>query len=226
MAERGLSVSSTNVYGHLRSLQNRLSPNVKLNMHQGPWFAGGSVLRLFLGQNLESSDIDVFFSNESDFKHLYDVMNSIKQSKEDQMSEPDTTLIIDPYAFNLLARKKPTYKTKFAFTYELSDKKVQLIRREMYNNVAELFGDFDFTVCQFATDCELIAYTDLAFEDALAKQLRIVNMQKNSTFTRRFFKYLAYGYTPRPGMASVIQEIVRNDIDRYCSAEGNYTHVL
>lgn len=159
-----------------------------LDFERGPWIAGGSVRRLLQGENLDSGDIDIFFPDHASWKFFSDVLSSYE-------------IVV---------------KTKKATTFLVEGLKVQIIRRAFYKTLIDVFKDFDFTVCQIASDGKNIACTKQAHLDIMDQVLRLATQGKISkhTLVQRMSKYVNYGIFPEPGLFEII---IKSGLD-YTSA--------
>lgn len=206
--EQNLSLNST-VLQQINLIRKQL--DIEFDMVNGPWIAGGAVLKLAEGRALGRRDIDIFFKKKLQFNIMSKKLNEQTELNEEKFDND-----------NIYKRRSNIYGTASALTYNLDIGQIQLIRRHYYDSVHALLGDFDFTVCQFATDGREIAYTKLALVDMKNKSLRLNYCHKDSTLIRRFYKYMANGYTPLPGQVKLIHEIVREDPFKFANEAGKY----
>lgn len=151
-----------------------------LSLKHGPFLAGGAVRRLLQGRAVDDGDLDFFFTHIGEFKKFERIMNDYER----------------------------VHASAQASTYLVDGIKVQLIRRRFYENLGFLFGDFDFTVCQVATDGKQIAYSNRAVEDINNMTLRFAEKGRvtKSTVVGRMLKYVRHGFTPEPGLFKMIVE--------------------
>ena len=149
------------------------------NLFSGPWIAGGAVRRLMLGQDLIDADIDVFRSTDSKRDAYLSELDKVGLSK-------------------FVTEMATTYKMKHGDDIQ----KVQVITGRLHNTVETLLDDFDFTVCQFATDGNYIVYLNTAKDDLENGILRkSENARKNNPgILKRFIKYANYGYQAVAGL--------------------------
>lgn len=135
--------------------------------HDGPWIVGGCGRQLVLGES-KFNDIDVWFGSRHQFdditKRLLDTFNAYESFSSDN-----------------------------ATTYQVGEYKVQLIRRNFYKSVNDVFNDFDFTCCQVAVDKDMRPYGP-GLQDATNMILKL-NKYDNRAFLARYAKYVGYGYT-------------------------------
>lgn len=206
-----------------------LKRNYKLHfdMNTGPWVAGGSVLKFVEGKKIGKRDIDIFFNSKEHFDDMRTVLDSVATSEEWKNHKNNRyNQITLPYGDPPTPSElKNIYKTSAAYTYSLDTAIVQIIRRRYYNNVVQLLGDFDFTVCMFATDGYNIAYPQIALDDVCTSTLRLQRVHRDSVLIKRWYKYILNGYTPAPGQTKLMHEIVREEPERY-SGLSNYTRQL
>lgn len=155
--------------------RNLLEPNFKnivdtiyhgTSERSGPWIVGGCGRQLALGES-KFNDIDVWFGSREQF-------------------EAASKKILD--TFNAYE----TFTSDNASTYQVGEYKVQLIRRNFYKSVNDVFNDFDFTCCQVAVDENLRPYGP-GLSDATNMVLKL-NKYDNRAFLARYAKYVGYGY--------------------------------
>lgn len=137
----------------------------------GPWVAGGMGRQLAVDPTCyQFSDIDVWFSGPKSYELC---MIRLNNTFGNSMYE--------------------TFASDNAKTYQIGDHKVQLIRRDYYDNLDAVFKQFDFTCCQVAVDKNFYIHGP-GIEDARAFKLR-VNRLDHRGFLARYAKYVGYGYT-------------------------------
>lgn len=164
-------------------------PIIKPSLDNGPWIAGGAVLRWFQNRPVGYSDIDVFCANEEQLKM---VQHRITVDYKDQ---------------SLLR-----YTSDNALTYEIWVRDthdvehwwtVQLIKKQYFDSADAVLNRFDITVCQFITDGSSIRTGATSIQDLNQKKLRFNKIKSDSL--KRYIKYMAYGFRPDPG---VFDEII------------------
>lgn len=151
-----------------------------LSLKWGPWVAGGAVRRIIRGEKLDDGDIDFFFSDPSEF---------IKFDRA-------------------LSDYEEVHSSGKAKTYIVNGLKVQIIKRTFYKDAGMMFGDFDFSACQLATDGHKIAYAEHSIEDVQNDRLRIAKVGRVTklTIVGRMIKYINHGLVPEPGLFRMIVE--------------------
>lgn len=170
----------------------------------GPWLAGGAVRRLLDGTDISEGDFDFFFA---DYGTLCDVEKRLAEFGAER-----------------------TEKTSMAVSYKLAIDsvfyKIQLIRRQHYHDAYAVLKDFDFTVCQFATDGKFLATYSDSMKDLEDKTLRISDAGKinDTNFLRRIIKYVRYGFLPNTTLLSeaVEYKLARTSSYDIMSTENNY----
>lgn len=218
--EQSLDFANLDVLKRINTIRRNIG--LDFNLEDGPWIAGGAVLKLAEGRDLGKRDFDLFFSDKKQFKHATALLNVHAESEEAKYDRnKDDGYIIDSDGYGHPIRVN-VFETSKALTYNLKTEQVQLIRRAYYTSIYSLLGDFDFSICQFVTDGKKIAYTKQALIDMKNKHLRIQYTHRNSTLIKRFYKYMASGYTPAPGEVFLMHEIVREDPLEYAIDEGQY----
>lgn len=149
---------------------------------QGPWVAGGMGRQLAVDPTCQQfSDIDIWFSGPTSYEQC---MIRLNNNFGNSMYE--------------------TFSSDNAKTYQIGDYKVQLIRREYYNNLDAVFKQFDFTCCQVSVD-ENFNIQGPGIDDARNFTLKVNRLDKRG-FLARYAKYVGYGY-------SMPNEVFLNIID-------------
>lgn len=138
----------------------------------GPWIAGGMGRQISLGET-SFNDVDIWFRDR------------------DQLEAVQIRLL-DLFGSEVSEK----YVSDNAITYSIGKITVQLIRRRWYQNLSEVFADFDFTCCQIAVDNDFTAYGP-GIADARNYVLRL-NLLDPQGFLARYAKYLGYGYSMDP----------------------------
>lgn len=158
----------------LDRLLSILPYSLDVRRSNGPWIAGGAARRLLQGKDLLEGDIDFFFPSWKAW-HAFDIE---------------------------LLDYESIIKTRKAHTYRVDGFKVQIIKRRTYAHLPELFGDFDFSACQIATDGKEIAVEKKAYHDIQNNILDFATVGHVShlTVVGRMIKYLNHGFQPSPNV--------------------------
>ena len=158
------------------TIQEKLFPDITC------YIAGGSARKLYLKQELDESDIDIWFKSKADLLRASEILYKMPAA----VIKAETT---NGMTYVIVGGIKGS-----PFT---SDVKIQLISRNYYpDEISAVFGDFDFTICQ-------VIYNKgrLLISEAAERDLRDMILRKNDGYTSalstaRFMKYMAHGYTP------------------------------
>lgn len=148
-------------------------------LRPGPtrWVAGGAVRDFARGVPIDS-DVDVFFADENAFVEFMVEMRARLDYRETRNAETVTT-------FFITVNEKPVL--------------CQAVRLAYYRDMEDCIDQFDFTVCQFATDgtsmvCGLYSLFDLA-----RKRLAVHRVTFGASSVRRMLKYAQRGFTACQG---------------------------
>jgi hypothetical protein len=166
-----------------------------LDMRKGPWIAGGAVRRILEGKSLEGGDVDIFFASSAQYKRFKHCLSGFEKVIE----------------------------TRRATTFLVQGIQVQVICRQFYLTVEDLFKDFDFSVCQIATDGKKIAVSNQGYNDIRSKSLRFAPGGKvaRQTVIKRMNKYLAHGFIPEPGLYETMVQSGLTCVSSYSIFEGS-----
>lgn len=157
--------------GMMRNIMQIICPTVT-----GPWIAGGAALKWYTDSPVNLSDIDVFFRDSGQHQKLFDALTSNSS-----------------WTLKMRTRNASTWNNRN------TNHVIQLIEKEFFEDIQSLLDSFDITVCQIATDGERFYASDQTYEDIQNRSLRMhLPLQPNAI--RRYFKYVAYGYRPVPGL--------------------------
>ena len=126
----------------------------------------------------EVNDVDVFFRSKED---VFNVINS---------------------------RSGNWYFTKWsATTSDIIRKPIQLVYKNTFSSVEEIFKTFDFSVCCAAYDCETeeFVFGDTFFEDVMSRTIHFNHHTDGAIMTLpRIVKYQERGYSfPKPELMKV-----------------------
>lgn len=181
---------------------------IKLNLTTGPWIAGGTARKLWFNEPWYEHDIDYFFNSHDEFKtasNAADEFMSVYRSaiNDNMLDEHIKTNFVDP---RFMRMSHHEFKTDNASSYRIKIKenneeitgsvKIQLIRRQYYKSVEDIWNDFDFTICNFATDGNIVIADQQAINDCNHKVIRMNSLSVRRTDLKRVMKYTAYGFNP------------------------------
>jgi hypothetical protein len=150
-------------------------------LETGPWVAGGSVRKVWVGQPWKIQDVDFFFKDRDQFERFNAVIPALGEKT-------------DTY-----------YNTSNAITYKIQLRSgevvtIQAICKDFYPNVQAVLDDFDFNLVQFASDGVQMIATPAAVDDIKHKQIQINTRSTKKINPLRVLKYAAYGFNPDPKM--------------------------
>jgi hypothetical protein len=152
----------------------RLATYLDLDIEKGPWLAGGAVRKFYLGQNIENSDLDIWFANLAQFE----------QAKEKIIALGASEAFASDNAVSY----------KFYEGYDCYN--IQLIKRRFFEAPESIISEFDFTVCQLVTDGRKLITGDNTIQDLKTRTLRLVQARLPEYIIPRVVKYIVYGYRP------------------------------
>ncbi len=137
-----------------------------LDFENGPWLAGGSLLR--------------WYKNEMDADY------DIACTGEEQARDYEHRLLFNGYTLSK--------DTGYANTYGNGEHTIQVIKC-VYSDLAEdVIGKHDFTITQWITDLHVLGMGDTTFNDVINKRI-ITNLISNPVITvHRVNKYFKRGY--------------------------------
>jgi hypothetical protein len=167
-----------------------------LNFVVGPWLAGGSIRRLFDGNN-DESDFDLFFASEAQLQSFKDTLNTPWR----------TTKVISENELNvtLEVTLTPTVDAPQSKPFKL-----QLIKF-YFGSPEEVLEWFDYTNCQFLTDGNTLMVGQYTLYDIGRKQLRVNNVHHALSTVRRMLKYAKQGYSICDGTINDVLVAVANN---------------
>ena len=163
--------------------------------------AGGCIRRFLLNESIIEGDIDLWFS--SDYKHQFISLlvandwNIIKETN---------------YAYTLKHKKYPftvqiiklVYNNTVINSYNMSYNFTK--RYRCLPGIDLILDSFDFTVCQFCSDWDLIYTNPISLYDLDNKYLRINLRRKNILTNSRIEKYIKLGYNLHGKFADILLE--------------------
>lgn len=151
----------------------------------GPWVAGGALLRTYTGKALDS-DVDVFFQSQEQLTQFISqiALNAYKGLEEDMNSSHYTTkeMIVSEW------------HTTITINYMQRDWKIQCVSFVYFKNVGELFDSFDFDVCMLAYDGESIHVSESTMNAINNKKIVLKKINYPSVTLKRLVKYMRQGY--------------------------------
>lgn len=150
----------------------------------GPWLCGGAVRRLVQdGENV--SDWDYFFAS------------------------PDQAAQFEGWMLQHSGQKVKTTSTNT--TWQIGNRTVQAISVSYYASIEEVLDSFDFTICQFGWDGEVLTVGPYALFDLGRKRLALHKLTYGVSTLRRLMKYSKQGFTVCGGvLGEILQRTIEN----------------
>lgn len=188
----------------------------RCDLDAGSWVAGGCVRKAWFDLPWKDQDVDFFFPSKDGLSRFTE---SIKQRFSVYNNDTDGSLLTELLTVaTRLVKAKPTvelFSTDNADTWSYRGDnawKVQAIRKEFPSSLSELFDGFDFTVCQFATDGEMMVATKAAVRDCENGVFNLINGRNKKLTIPRIAKYSAYGFSPNDDIVEKMVELLSNGV--------------
>ena len=125
----------------------------------------------------------------------------------------DTKNIVKHFSKNKKIKK--LFENDLVINYKYKDLKLQVIKKYLYSNYADVVEVFDFTIvgCCYIGD-GMIYYNDRFFIDNAQKKLVISRLTQPLSTLQRTYKYTKRGYNLCPiGLLNIIKAITELNID-------------
>ena len=151
----------------------------------GPWVAGGSLLRTYTGQPLDS-DIDVFFQSREQLERFI-IDFALKAHKGDPETRKTNDYMIKQTMVN-------EWHTTMTVNYMDKDWKIQCVSFVYFKNIDELFESFDFDVCMWAYDGQYVHTHENTINSVKTKMIALKKINYPSVTLKRLVKYMRQGY--------------------------------
>lgn len=197
----------------------------RVNLEEGSWISGGSVRKVWFDLPWMDQDVDYFFNSRAAFD---DMTSEISRRYENSVGSVSLLGYNDLDPIKKSSTHMSCYSTDNANTYtferfgliDASGKetanlemrfKMQAIKKYFPSSLEELFGTFDFTVCQFATDGNTMVATRSALEDCEHNRLTMVPDTTRRISVLRLAKYSAYGFNPNDDLMKGAISAMAND---------------
>ena len=204
-----------------RRVLNLVNPNIE----NGPWIAGGSVIRWMQGLSMNSfSDVDVFFHDQQQFHRLDQQLQQLifREYPNEKYTWFDNKIIpLVQHEDNPACQQ--LFRSDNAITYSWYGYRIQLINRSYYDNVDELLSAFDIIACKIATDGRHWVTNHVDTIDHI--QYRVLDMAEplQPGAIKRFFKYWIYGFQPVPDLITRLQQ--HGNLETNFANSNDYDHI-
>jgi hypothetical protein len=188
-----------------QALVSQLPP---LDLHHGPWIAGGAARKLWEGKPWVGGDVDVFFSSWEQFGSWQRLLleKFPDEQVEDELVESHS-LIPSGFTISLCSatpkRKAPIYvahQSDNAVTYVIRSQEakpnvtLQLIKRRFGSTIQQVWDTFDFHNCDFATDGVALLASEEAAWGSSSGELLLKDPTNTSNLALRTLKYHLHGF--------------------------------
>lgn len=155
------------------------------------WIAGGAV-RDFVRDEPLDSDVDVFFTDENACASFMAEMKARPDYRETRATDGVVT-------FYITIDGKPVL--------------CQAVKIRWYADMQECIDNFDYTVCQFATDGTTLLCGPYSLFDLARKRLAVHRVTFGASSVRRMLKYARKGFTACQGCIVTLLEGMNADDD-------------
>jgi len=191
--------------------------NMDFSLENGPWLGGGCLRQAIEGKRCET-DFDVFFKSHEQFNQFNE------RFKENRAASAPPVLLLpvtnDPNEQLDPLTVKMTLATEHIVNYTMTNKidnqttKVQFIHGGFYrSNVNDLFDNFDYTICQLATDGRELLVGPYTLIDIAHKKLTVHKITFPVASMTRAIKYGSYGYKMCNGEANkFLMSVIANPL--------------
>lgn len=148
------------------------------------WLAGGAALALYSGETSDIKDWDVFLTS---YQHLLSVREEL-------------------FKIDFVE----TSRTDWSVNLEKSGVIVQLVTKNYYNTIKQIFEKFDFTICCFAIDGEYVYFSNQAKEDLDKREFNFIYTENILSCIKRIARYGAKGFVPSNQFVQDISPLFKN----------------
>lgn len=161
----------------------QIAEYLNLNMDHGPWLAGGAVRKIYLNESIEGSDWDFWFKSPEQFK--------MTEQKIKDLGASVSYISDNAVSFKYYADDGATQN-------------LQIVKTRFFDNAQQVIDQFDFSVCQLATDGNTTIIGHNTARDLRSKTLRLSKSELPAYIMPRLVKYMVYGYRPCPALLAQI----------------------
>lgn len=150
----------------------------------GPWVAGGSMLRTYLDLKL-TTDIDIFFRDDSQYRDYVNKLQVISKKNSESAS-------------NNLFKIEKIHVTKWHKTLNIVFRnktyKLQLIYKKYFTGVCKLLDSFDLNICQIGFDGTHVFHPENIITEIDNKEIKIETVNFPQIVLKRILKYSSLGF--------------------------------
>lgn len=143
----------------------------------GPWIAGGSLLRTKMGIAI-TTDVDIFFKSEQQLNEYKIKLQSDYEGKR----------------FTYSTDSDSKYSKNVFIKYMDRNYKIQLINRKFYDSACKLLDDFDLNICQLAYDGKSLYIEENVIRSIEDRTFYLNRISNGSSVMSRCMKYARLGF--------------------------------
>lgn len=173
------------------SIFKQLKDVIKPSFENGPWVAGGFLVKsMFIDTYYENSgDIDVFCSSH---EQVEEVSKNVSSFLDTQLEDDFADFLKNVSSARIFENE--TTKN-FIVPFDTKTKEIQIIKKP-FHNLESLLDDFDFHCCKVATDFESVIYSEKTLHDLENNILDLSKPPTTKTISR-MLKYIhKYDFKP------------------------------
>lgn len=192
-ADADLATKKQESIKNMKNILSTIKKTINPNFENGPWVAGGLLVKSFFIDTFDNNrgDVDIFCSSQEQI--------DVVTSKLEKLLKGNLKYEFCDNVRGKLRLNGFIHETVGATTYKISfpDRSVDIqIIKQTFFSLEALLDDFDFTCCRIATDFEDVVMSEETMYDLENKILRLDGPVTKKTLSR-FFKYMyRYDFTP------------------------------
>jgi len=196
--------------GRYYEIKNNFATNIvdylELDMENGPWLAGSMARKLYMKETPGYSDWDIWVKNNEQQDHVIQLLNNLQDTRIVHESDNAITYKHQVNDFSSLfdSPKKPFIEKE---PKDIDEHKIQVIKRRHFDSVQDIIDNFDFTVCQVATDGKNFIFGNKTKHDIEHKILRHTHKEpRTEGMIARIIKYTVYGFKADEDLIWFVEE--------------------
>ncbi|MBX9699948.1 MAG: hypothetical protein K2X74_10965 [Acetobacteraceae bacterium] len=192
----------------------------KPNISYGPWIAGGAARMLWFDKPWHEHDIDFFFPTVKMFDKIKKKLDKLVLTKsERKKNKTNVEKLLSKIRGQDIFEATTTESSKrhvtpnactYTLTFDKTEIKAQIINRQFYQTVDDVWNDFDFRVCNFATDGKILIADANGIEDCKNQVLICNEPLTRRIDVKRTIKYSLYGFSPEE---KIVRELFKQHKD-------------
>jgi len=193
-----------------KKIENNFATNIinylDLNMEDGPWLAGSMARKLFMKEDPGYSDWDIWVKDDIQEMRITNLLDNLQDTRIAYKSDNAITYTHQVNDFDVLfdSPKKPFIEAE---PKDIGEHKIQVIKRRHFDSAQDIIDNFDFTVCQVATDGKNFIFGDKTKHDIEHKILRHTPKEpRTDGMIARIIKYTVYGFKPDEDLMWFLEE--------------------